>query len=149
MKNMHSLLLAAGLLACVSIPAIARDTEYKLPYADVLSMSEAQGKLDPDIKLHFKGQPPLKVLERKGQGTSNKKTNGVGKDDQFGCRWAALSALVALQEDAKRNGANAVVDIESYYKKDAFSSATEYECHAGAVVIGVALRGTYAKVPAK
>lgn len=142
-------LIATLLVAAVSLPVAARDTEYKLPYADVLSMSEAQDKLDPNIKLHFKGQPPLKILERKGQGTSNKKTNGVGKDDRFGCRWAALSALVALQDDAKRNGANAVVDIQSYYKRDSFSSATEYECHAGAVVIGVTLRGSYAKVPAK
>jgi hypothetical protein len=147
MRMPYQPLVAALLIACASLPVAARDTEYKLPFDDVLTMSEAQGKLDPEVKLHFKGQKPLKILERKGQGMSNKKTNGVGKDDQFGCRWAALSALVALQEDAKRNGANAVVDIESYYKKDSFASATEYECHAGAVIIGVTLRGTYAKVP--
>ena len=75
-----------------------------------------------------------------------RKTNGVGKDDTFGCKWAALSALIALQEKAKQQGANAVIDIVSYYKKDVFSSPTEYECHAGAVIIGVALKGTYAKV---
>jgi hypothetical protein len=141
-------LFAALLVAVAAVPCMARDTEYKLPFSEVLTMGEGEGKakLDPDVKLHFKGQPPLKVIERLGQGTSNKKTNGVGKDDKFGCQWAALSALIALQEDARRHGANAVIDIESYYKKDAMASATDYECHAGAVVIGVALRGSYAKV---
>jgi uncharacterized protein YbjQ (UPF0145 family) len=80
---------------------------------------------------------------------SNRKTNGVGKSDEVGCRWAALAALIQFQERAKEVGANAVVDIVSYYKKDEFKSATEYECHGGAVIIGVALKGTLAKVAAK
>ncbi len=137
-------LAVAVLAVAAALPAMARDTEYKLPIADVLA--DGQGKLDPEIKLHFKGQPALKIVERRGEGMSNKKTNGVGKEDQFGCRWAALSALLALQEDAKRHGANAVVDIVSYYKKDTFSNANEYECHAGAVIIGVTFKGSYAKV---
>ena len=43
-------------------------------------------------------------------------------------------------------GANAVVDITSYYKKNEFRSASNYECYAGTFVAGVALKGTYAKV---
>ena len=46
----------------------------------------------------------------------------------------------------KSRGANAVVDIVSYYKKNEFKSATNYECWAGTFVAGVALKGTYAKV---
>ena len=41
---------------------------------------------------------------------------------------------------------NAVVDIVSYYKKDEVKSASDYECHAGVFVVGVALKGTFAKV---
>ena len=137
----------AALLAAVAVsPALARDTEYKLPFAEVLEMPEAQDKLDGSVKFYLAGQKTPKVLEKKGDDTSNKKTNGVGKDDAYGCKWAALSALVAFQEKAKQMGANAVIDIVSYYKKDTFKSATEFECHAGAFVIGVALKGTYAKV---
>jgi len=62
------------------------------------------------------------------------------------CRWVALSALRALQDGAKSRGANAVVDIVSYYKKNEFKSTTSYECYAGAILAGVALKGTYAKV---
>jgi uncharacterized protein YbjQ (UPF0145 family) len=76
----------------------------------------------------------------------NKKTNAVGKSDEFACKWAALSALISLQEGAKRNGANAVVNIISYYKKVESKSATEMECHVGSFAAGVAIKGDYATV---
>lgn len=139
-------LMAALLAAAAATPALARDTEYKLPLAEVLEMPEAKTKLDGSVKFYLAGQPTPKIVQKLGEDVSNRKTNGVGKEDRFGCKWAALSALIALQEKAKSLGANAVIDIVSYYRKATFSSPTEYECHAGAVVIGVALKGTYAKV---
>lgn len=130
----------------LATPALARDTVLRLPLADVLNMPEAKEKLDGSVKFYLAGAKTPKVIEKKGEGVSNKKTNGAGKTDEFGCKWAALSALIALQNTAKKQGANAVVDIVSYYKKNEFKSATEYECHAGSWVIGVALKGTYATV---
>ena len=53
-----------------------------------------------------------------------------------------LSALISLRDRAEDMGGNAVTKIVSYYKKDTFSSETEYECHAGGFVAGVALKGT-------
>ena len=102
-------------------------------------------------KLQLTGAAPLShfyFLEilNLGEGVSNKKTNGVGKDDVFGCKWAALSALITFQESAKRQGANAVVNLVSYYKKNQTESSTTVQCHAGVFVIGVTLKGTYAKV---
>jgi uncharacterized protein YbjQ (UPF0145 family) len=140
--------LFATLLACMlGTPAIARDTPYKLPFAEVLEMPEAKTKLDGTVKFYLAGDRKVPaVLQKLGDDVSNKKTNGVGKDDVDGCKWAALSALISFQEKAKQLGANAVVDIVSYYKKNTFSSPTEYECHAGAMIIGVALKGNYAKV---
>ncbi|MDR7332797.1 excinuclease ATPase subunit [Roseateles asaccharophilus] len=139
------LTLAATLLAC-SVVAHARDTTLHIPLADVLAMPEAKGKLDPDFKFFLAGQATPKVVKRFSEGVSNPKTNGVGKTDEFGCKWAALSALINLQNSAKREGANAVVDIVSYYKKVEYKNATNFECHAGAIIIGVALKGTYAQV---
>lgn len=141
-KTVLSAVLGLGMM----VPAMARDTELHLPFADVLSMPEAQDKLDGSVKFYLAGQKTPKVLQRLSSDVSNRKTNGVGKSDEVGCRWAALSALIAFQDKAKAMGANAVVDIVSYYKRDEFKSETEYECHGGAVVIGVALKGTYAKV---
>ena len=144
---MNKTLLIALLATSAAFPAFARDTELKLPLADVLAMPEAQEKLDGSVKFFLAGAPTPKVLEKKGEDVSNKKTNGVGKTDEVACRWAALSALIAFQDKAKTLGANAVVDLVSYYKKNTFSSPTEYECHAGGMIVGVTLKGTYAKIP--
>lgn len=54
--------------------------------------------------------------------------------------------MLALEKRAKQLGANAVIDIASYYKKEIMSSATEFECHAGAVVADVALRAEFVKI---
>lgn len=144
MKSRLVALAALSALACA--PAWARDTVLHLPLADVLEMPEAKEKLDPAMKFFLAGQTTPKVIKRFATDVSNPKTNGVGKSDEFGCKWAALSALINLQDSAKRHGANAVIDIVSYYKKHEYKSATDFECHAGALIIGVALRGTYAKV---
>ncbi|HEY0954687.1 MAG TPA: excinuclease ATPase subunit [Roseateles sp.] len=144
MKTRLVALALASALSCTS--AFARDTVLYIPLADVLAMPEAQGKLDSDMKFFLAGQSTPKVLKRFSTGTSNPKTNGFNKSDEFGCKWAALSALINLQTSAKREGGNAVVDIVSYYKKNEYKSATDFECHAGTFVVGVALRGTYAKI---
>ena len=57
----------------------------------------------------------------------------------------ALSGL-AFQQSAKQRGANAVLDMVSYYKRKTVESASEYECHAGTFVVGVTFKGTYAVV---
>lgn len=135
-----------ALSGLTSLPAMARDTELHLPLADVLDMPEAKEKLDGSVKFYLAGQKTPKVLKRLESDVSNRKTNGVGKADDVACRWAALSALIAFQDKAKQLGANAVVDLVSYYKKNETKSDTNYECHAGAVVVGVALKGSYANV---
>ena len=138
-----AILLMAALLAA---PAIARDTVLNIPLADVLAMPEAKGKLDGSVKFFLAGQTTPKIIQESGEGITNRKTNGVGKEDEFGCKWAALSALISLQDAARRNGSNAVVNLVSYYKKNETKSDTTVECHAGGFVIGVTLKGTYATV---
>jgi hypothetical protein len=143
---MKSRLAALALASMLSAPAFARDTVLHIPLSDVLEMPEAKEKLDPNFKFFLAGQATPKVIKRLATDVTNPKTNGFGKSDDFGCKWAALSALINLQDSAKRHGANAVIDIVSYYNKVEYKSATDFECHAGAFVIGVALRGTYAQV---
>ncbi|MBW8843477.1 MAG: excinuclease ATPase subunit [Burkholderiales bacterium] len=144
---MKSRLVAFAALASLSCaPAFARDTVLHIPFADVLAMPDAKDKLDPAMKFLLAGQDTPQVIKRIATDVSNPKTSGVGKSDEFGCKWAALSALIDLQDGAKRHGANAVIDIVSYYRKVEYKSSTDFECHAGAVIIGVALRATYAQV---
>ncbi|MBH9551594.1 excinuclease ATPase subunit [Inhella gelatinilytica] len=124
----------------------ARDTLLNIPLADVLAMPEAKQKLDPSFQFFLAGAKTPKVEKNLGEGVTNQKTNGFGKSDDFGCRWVLLSALIRLQEEGKRNGANAVVDLVSYYKKNETKSDTTLECHAGGILIGAALKGQYAKI---
>ena len=147
MKSRFVALVAVSLLSLLSSgPAAARDTVLHIPLADVLDMPEAKAKLDPAFKFYLAGQATPKVAKRYSSDIVNPKTNGFNKDDTFGCKWAALSALIELQDSAKRQGGNAVVDIVSYYKKVEYKSATDFECHAGAFIIGVALKGTSAQI---
>jgi hypothetical protein len=140
--------LAAGAVLCGLIgTAEARDTDYKLKIDEVLQSADGQAKLKPDVKFFFGSQkaPSGKTLE--SNYVANPKTNSFNKSDEAACRWAMLSALIDLQQQARRQGGNAVVNIVSYYKKDEFSSPTDYDCHAGAFVAGVALKGDIVKLP--
>ena len=138
-----ALVLAAVAATLVSGIALARDTRLKLPIKDAMETPAAKEQLGTEIKFVF-GSKPSGGKEI-GTYTANKKTNFANKSDKEGCEWAFLSAMVSLKQRALAEGGNAVVNIHSYYKKNEFSSATEYECAAGAFVGGVALRGTVVK----
>lgn len=78
--------------------------------------------------------------------TTNKKTNAFNKTDEAACEWALQSALLTMQDAAKKVNANAVTNIVSYYKKNERKDASTYECHAGAVMAGVAIKGDLSRV---
>lgn len=126
--------------------AQARDDVVMLPLADVVQLGLEQGKLDGSVKFYMSGAVTPGVSVKLGDDISNKKTNGVGKDDATACNWAALSALIAFEASAKQKGANAVVDLHSFYKKSPTKDPVNYECHAGNIMTGVALKGTYARI---
>ena len=140
-------LIAASVLALVAaVPAYARNDAVNVTLQSVLDMPEAQGKLDGSIKFYLAGSPTPKVVKKMGEDTSNAKTNAFNKTADVACRWNALSALIKLQDKARREGANAVIEITSYSNKIAFTSPTEIQCSDGAFMAGIALKGTYATV---
>ena len=130
-------------------PAYAYDRKHLLPIASGLQSKDAQEKLDGSIKFFFGAQPHPAILANLGTDVSNPKTSVFGKSDETACNWVFLSAMIALQNRAKQLGANAVVNIVSYYKKIVMSSETEFECHAGAIISGVALKGDFVKIADK
>lgn len=138
--------VVAFLMLFAMAQAGARNTTLYLSISDVTDPAYAQGKLDGSVRFYFSDQPTPRVVTRMNDDFSNRKTNAVGKTDVEACKWAMLSALVALQDSAKARGANAVIEVVSYYKKRPYADRTKYECHAGAVLAGVALKGTYATV---
>lgn len=139
-------LIAATALLALASTAQARETRVEQSLHELVNSAEARNVgIDGSVKFYLAGEK-VSVVERLGEDVTNKKTNAANKSDAEACRWVALSALRALQDKAKSRGANAVVDIVSYYKKNEFKSTTHYECYAGAILAGVALKGTYAKV---
>ena len=137
------------LLAAASFSAAAADKVLHLDVKDVLDASFSSGKLDGSVNFYFAGQSTPKVLKTLEEDVTNKKSNAFGKSKENACKWVMLSALMALQEGAKARGANAVTGIVSYYKKVEYKSASQYECHAGSMISGVALKGRYAKLASK
>ncbi|MCL2160516.1 MAG: excinuclease ATPase subunit [Betaproteobacteria bacterium] len=129
-------------LSFIAISAQARNTRYFLPIKDVIKMGRANGTLGNDIGLHFGSQshPPVEARLVTGVVT-NKKTNAINSSDRASCKRVMLSALIQLQDRARNEGGNAVINIKSYYRKRTFRSNSQYECHAGDVFSGVALRG--------
>ena len=143
---MNKLIAASVLALAAAVPAYARNTPVTVTLQSVLDMPEAQGKLDGTVKFYLAGSPTPKVVKKFGEDTSNAKTNAFNKSAEAACRWNALSALIKLQDKAKREGANAVVEITSYSEKVAFTSPTDIQCSDGAFLAGIALKGTYATV---
>ena len=129
-----------------SQPVLADDNVMHLAFQDVLNSPSAKEKLDGSVKFYLAGAPTPKILNKLNSDVSNRKTNAFNKSAEVSCQWVALSALLSFQERAKQLGVNAVIDIESYYKKNSYTSPTDYECHVGALMSGVALRGTFAQV---
>jgi uncharacterized protein YbjQ (UPF0145 family) len=142
--------LASAFLTTIMILAVpvahSRDTQHMLSIEEAMQTSDFKKRLDPSIALYFGSQRHAKVQQTLGDFVTNKKTNALNKTDEEACRWVLLSALLSLQERAKKEGANAVINIASYYKKNKISSNTRYECHSGAIMAGVALTGEMVKL---
>lgn len=146
--NIRTFVLAwACVMATLSSgSAAARDDRIRLSIADAMATADAVAKLNRGIQFFF-GDSAYPAVERSvGTFVSNKKTNGFGYSDEKACQRAFLSAMLSFQDRAIRDGGDAVIKVTSYYKSATFSSATEFECGAGATIVGVALRGEVVKL---
>ena len=146
MNRIFHLTIVVALTLSGAWPAHARDDKLMFPIAPALEAKDAKEKLDGSVKFYFGDQQMPKILTKLGTDVTNQKTNAVGKSDEKACNWVFLSAMIQLDKRAKQLGANAVINIVSYYQKNVMSSPTEFECHAGTIVAGVALRGEFVKI---
>ncbi|QPB43511.1 excinuclease ABC subunit A [Rodentibacter haemolyticus] len=139
------LVKTAGVVTAALIMAACapRDTTHYYSIQEALNSSQAKEILDPSVKLYFGKTAPGKVI-RKGI-TTNPKTNALNKSDLEACQWVFLSAVKKFQERAKKEGATKVSNLVSYYKKKEYRSPSQYECHAGRSIAGVALKGDIVK----
>ena len=145
MKHCLILLFAALVITGFPRQTFSRDDRLMFPISDALSTAAAQNRLQ-GIDFYFGDQKHPQVLEDLGEFSTNKKTNAFAKSDKKACEWVFLSALLQLQERAKNLNANAVINIKSNYKYREFASETEFECGAGHIMAGVALKGRIVKL---
>jgi hypothetical protein len=144
--NAKTLALAA-LLAALPVASHAADKVVHLAFDNAVKAATASGKLDGSVKFYLAGTTPAgKVTVVNDNVDITRKTNAFGKKDQVTCDWALQSALIALQADAKRSGANAATDIVSDYNGSEYRDSQNYECHVGFLMSGVQLRAKLAKV---
>ncbi len=149
MKKLAAAVLSLALVAVLApaAPTLAagRDEHINFPIADVLNNPEFKSKLPTGVRFYF-GSQGARGAKALGETKTNKKTSSFKKSDKTACEWAMLSALIAIGEDAKSRGGNAVIGIKSNYKGVETSSNDTYVCGAGGIMAGVALKGTVATV---
>ena len=139
MRRVRGLLLLAA-CASAAMPAAARDTFHDLPVEEA-KQSELGAEKLLDVPFYMKGQEHPAVAQDLGVFTSNRRTNAFNKSDEQACEIAFLSAVIALQERARKQGGDAVVEVRSITKHNDLESPTQYRCVAGNLIANVALEG--------
>ncbi|HAD49164.1 MAG: excinuclease ABC subunit A [Idiomarinaceae bacterium] len=142
MKKALASLLTTFVLSTAPV-AEARDDVKTFPLEPVLNSVKAEEALF-DIPFYFAGQQHASIANSSGEVTTSRKTNAFGKSDREACEWVLLSAIKSLQAEAEARGYDAVVNIKSNYDHNEFVSATEFQCGAGFLMAGVALKGELA-----
>jgi uncharacterized protein YbjQ (UPF0145 family) len=123
------------------------DRNVPKPYSitEALEQRDYKDKLK-GVRLYFGNQRHPRVAKSLGVRTTSQRSNAVGRESNESCARAFASGLLRLRSAALRMGGDAVINIKSNYNHQEVSSATSYQCAAGAVMSGVALKGTIVKL---
>jgi uncharacterized protein YbjQ (UPF0145 family) len=145
MKTARALLLSVCLSMSLLSTAHARNVKLILPIAAAMEAKDVPDKPTGAVRFFFAGQTTPKVVTHLGTYIVRPGTAAMGKPDERACYEALQWSLVAMEKRAQQVGAKAVVNIVSYYRNNEMSSATEFECHVGNVVVSVVLKGDLVK----
>lgn len=118
----------------------ARNSTMMVSIDQVTNSDEYRSRIDPSVTLLFHPKKPPAATVTYGE------TSVVGKargdTDYLACKNAFIEALTDLQNIAKKNGADTIFDIHSFFKRRDNFSATQFECHSGSFSSVVGLKGT-------
>ncbi|UOO90038.1 excinuclease ATPase subunit [Vitreoscilla massiliensis] len=128
----------------LSTPAQAADRPVFYPFQEAVQRAVDDGFLDGSVTFYLAGTGSTGTVLQ-ADVVTNKKTNAFAKKDEVACDHVLRSALIQLQTAAKNAGATSVRNIVSYYKKDTYSSTSNYQCSVGTAMAGVALKGDLVK----
>jgi uncharacterized protein YbjQ (UPF0145 family)/F0F1-type ATP synthase membrane subunit c/vacuolar-type H+-ATPase subunit K len=148
MKSFKTAAVAAlilGATAGVATSAAAPGQGDVLSYAFQAALQDPKvaAKLTPDVKLFF-GDQPAKVVKEIGPTKTN--TRGVRPARKTPvserCVRVAGNALIALANDAKERGGNAVIGIRSHAEGRPTAPQGKFDCVLGLQMVVVNLTGT-------
>ena len=145
---MKRLLTATLLTLSIAAPnAFAGDTRLELPLQELLDSPQAkEAGIDGSFFLPGRPGPPRGGLAH-GRGRFQQEDQ---RRRQERCRILPLGRPVGAQgltrKAPRRAAPTRWSTSPANFKKNEFKSPTNYECYAGNIMSGVALKGTYAKV---
>lgn len=145
MKKTVGSIIALALSLVLVRPVQTRDDKYVLPIQAALGTKDVLGKPDGSVKFFYGKQQTPQIITKLGSATTHGRVAKLRNTDEIVCGAAFLAALLALQKRAKQAGANAVVNIVSFYQRVEMSSTSEFECHAGTAA-HVFLKGEFVKI---
>jgi uncharacterized protein YbjQ (UPF0145 family) len=140
MKMLFAAAIASFALVAAS-PAMAEDAVSTHSIAASVDRPEHASQLE-GVRFFFGSAPHGAVARVIEEGVQTSlRTRKFGRSSEEACQWVLLSALLQLKSRAQALGGNAVVNIRSNWRNVEWSSNTEYQCAAGFLMAGVALKG--------
>jgi uncharacterized protein YbjQ (UPF0145 family) len=138
MKRIISILVAVAAVTGMS-SAIAVDeiVKFKISGGIATGKASTRDQIKDDIALYFGKQKTPAVVKKLWDGDSSQTSSR--KSQQERCETAFASAIIRLQNKARQEGGNAVINITSGSGE---SSETEFTCTAGRAIARVRLHGT-------
>ena len=146
MKKLVFLLSVLSLSTLPVASTYARNVKLILPIALALETPGVEDKPTGAVKFFFGAQKPPNIVAELGSYVATPRSDAMGRSDESACNRALLWTLVALEKRARQVGANAVVNIVSYYNKIEMASASDFECRVGGVIATVWLKGDLVKI---
>ncbi len=143
-KSVIAIMLAALVAVPTAAPAAKPPPVRMFDVDSVLQDPELTKLLPEGVKYYFGNQPAAVVKVIGPLKVSRRTTNGKG--EVVSCRWAMTSALIGLGTNAKVQGGNAVVGIQSNLENIPSSSDTQFKCALGGMMVNVALIGNAAVI---
>jgi uncharacterized protein YbjQ (UPF0145 family) len=147
-KILRRTVVASALVVCATLPtapASAADDVIQLDLQQALNAPDTLAHNDGSVKFYFGQTAHPSVISHLGMVVTNQK-GGFWKSTETACRTTFLDALRDLQAKAKSAGGNAVINVESYFRKRTVEIGVSVPCYPGGFRVGIALRGEIVKV---
>jgi uncharacterized protein YbjQ (UPF0145 family) len=138
-----TIVLPALLVLGAAAPAMAVSDSSMHPIAPVLANAEYAPKFN-FVKFYFGPQPYPEVAQKFGPIRTIRRAHSG--DAEAACQRAFAAALINLAETAKKQGADAVVNIHTAFAQRDEASADQYVCATGRMMTGMTVYGDAVKL---